>query len=212
MAARYCPKCGAANSPSAVFCQYCGTALPADVSAPLPSSGAPGAAPPTSWASPPSGASAYGAAPYGTAPYAAPPPSRPRRRVWVWILVGLVVFILIVGVIGFLFIPSGPAINVTEITIQSSDNVCGLANSEWNGFTANASEVLEAAFNLTGSTNASGGTNACTVTSVSSATTGFVVSNASVPLTIPANSNETLTFDLTCPSASYNGVLNLSFT
>ncbi|MGA7861287.1 MAG: zinc-ribbon domain-containing protein [Thermoplasmata archaeon] len=211
MAARYCPQCGGANSPTAAFCQYCGTALPPAPSSPLPSSGPTGAPPPPPvWGAPP-----YDAAPYGAPPYSAPSPARPRRRLWLWILVGLVVFILIVGVIGYLALPYSPAINVTEITFQSSDNPCGIAtpaNASWEGFTANTSQIVWLLFSIGGNVTSGGGTASCTISTVSSATAGFSVSGADVPLSIPANTNEMLQFNVTCPGSAYNGVLNLSVT
>jgi hypothetical protein len=212
VAARFCPQCGAANSPSAVFCQYCGTALPPDPSFPLPSSGVPlGQPPPSIWGALPPGSPGFGGPPNAGPPYGTSAPPRPRRRLWVWIIVGLVVFILVVGVVGYLAIPPTAAINVTGITVQSSDNVCGLDDSQWNGFTADANEELDVGFNVTGATNSSGGTSSCTISSVNAVTAGFLVYNASVPLVVPANANETLAFDLNCPS-SFNGILYLSFT
>jgi Double zinc ribbon len=213
VATRYCPQCGGVNSPTATFCQYCGTALPPAPSAPLISAGAGGAPPPPPvWGAPPTGGPAYGGAPYGAAPYGTPPPRRPTRRIWLWILVGVVVFILVVGVIGYFLIPPAPAINVTEIVFQSADDPCGLANLAYYGFTANTSQVVWLALSVGGNSTSNGGSAPCTISTISSATTGFALTGADVPLSIPANSNETLQFNVTCPSASYNGVLTLSVT
>jgi hypothetical protein len=218
MAPRYCPQCGAPSSPSAAFCQYCGTALPPVPSSPLPSSGASGVSPPPpAWSTPPPAGPAYTAPPYGAPvygapPYATPPPARPKRRLWLWIIVGFVVFFLVIAAVGYLLLPSAPAINVTEITFASSDDACGLENSAWEGFTANESQSLYLGFNLTGPANSSGGTLACKITTVNSTTTGFSVSGANVPLTIPANTNETLEFNVTCPSSPFNGALTVSVT
>jgi zinc-ribbon domain len=218
MASRYCPKCGAPNSPSAAFCQYCGAALPAATSSPLSSGPAAGVPPPPSWGTPPPGgpsyaAPPYGATPYGTPAYGPPPPARPGRRLWVYVIVGIVVFFVVIAAIGFFLIPAAPAINVSEITFLSTDNACGLANSDWEGFTGNSSQVFYIGFDLNGTANStSGGTDACMITTVSAVTAGFSVSGANVPLSIPRNATETLQFNLTCPSSSFNGVLDLSVT
>jgi zinc-ribbon domain len=219
VAARYCPKCGAPNSASAAFCQYCGAALPAAPASPLPSgalAGAPVPSPPA-WGAPPPGAPAFGQPPYGTSPYGTPvygppPPVRPKRHIWLWIVVGIVVLFVVIAAIGFFLVPAGPAINVSEITMQSADNACGLANSTWDGFTANASQVLWLGFGVTGPTNASGGTYACAIASVNVVTAGFSIFGANTPLDVAANSNATLQFNVTCPSSSYNGELTLSLT
>lgn len=208
MATRYCPHCGAPNSPTAAFCQYCGSPLPAAPSSPLPSGGVPGVPPPPP-SGPPYGTSPYGAPAYGTPPYSAPPPARPKRRLWLYIVVGIVVFFVVIAAIGFFLIPTAPAINVSEIVFLSSDNACGLQNSAWDGFTANTTQVLYLGFNLTGPTNSSGGTEACTIAALSADTAGFSLAGANVPLSIPQNGNETLEFNLTCPSSSFSGVLNL---
>jgi hypothetical protein len=127
--------------------------------------------------------------------------------------VGIVVFFVIVAAIGFFLVPAAPAINVTEITFLSTDDACGLANSTWDGFTANSSQVLYIGFpNLTGPAITGGGTNACTIMTVGTPTAGFSVANANVPLNIPKNTSETLLLNLTCPSSSFNGVLDLSVT
>jgi hypothetical protein len=130
----------------------------------------------------------------------------------VWILVGVIVVILVISVIGYVAQPPTSAVNVTEITFQSADDACGQANSEWEGFGANLSQVEWLAFSVGGNTTSGGGTAACAISSVASATTGFSVTGADVPLTIPANTNETLQFNVTCPSTSYNGVLTIALS
>ena len=173
--------------------------------------------PPAGWGAPSPGGPSYGTPPYGApaygAPaYGAPAPARPKRRLWLYIIVGIVVLFVILAAIDFFLIPTGPAIDVTEITFQSTDDACGLANSNWDGFTANSSQVLYIGFNLTGPANSSGGTNACTIETVSALTAGFSVGGANVPLNIPKNDNATLQFNVTCPSSSFNGVLDLTVT
>jgi hypothetical protein len=121
--------------------------------------------------------------------------------------VGFVVFILVVSVIGYLLIPPSLAINVTEIEFQSSDTVCGLGNYYWDGFSANESQIEWILLSVSGNS-----TGSCTISTVSSATSGFSVSGASVPLTISANGSATLQFNVTCPSSAYNGILTLSAT
>jgi hypothetical protein len=129
-------------------------------------------------------------------------------------LVGIVVFIVIVGVVGYFLVPAAPAINVTEITFQSADNPCGLATNytNWQGFTANESQVEWISFSVGGNATPGGGTSACTIHSVASGTSGFTLSGADTPLTIPANTNETLQFNVTCPAATFSGDLLISLT
>jgi hypothetical protein len=121
---------------------------------------------------------------------------------------------VVIAAIGYFLIPTAPAINVTEITFQSSENPCGLATnySNWDGFTANESDVEWIAFSIGGNATPSGGTTSCTISSVSSGTAGFTLSGADTPLSIPANTNETLQFNVTCPATAFSGTLFITVT
>jgi hypothetical protein len=125
-------------------------------------------------------------------------------------VIGIVVFILVIGAIGYLLVPPAPAINVSEVEFQSADDPCGLVNSRYVGFTANAGQVLLLLLSVVGNSTSGGGTASCTISTIGSATAGFTLTGADVPLFIPANTNETLQFDLTCPNSDYNGALFLS--
>jgi hypothetical protein len=206
VAARYCPHCGAPNPTTATFCQYCGTVLPALASTPLPS-GAAGAPPP-----PPS---PWGAPAYGTAPYPAPAPPPPRRRAIVWILVGFVVLILVIGVISFLAVPPSPPVNVvvTMIYFDSPDNACGLAGATDYGFNASTNQTVPFTYQISGANNSTGtGTLACTITDITTSTPGFSVTGATVPLMIAADATQLLSFNLSTPSDPYTGVLTFVIT
>lgn len=120
--------------------------------------------------------------------------------------------ILVVSVIGFLVLPAAPAINVTQINFESADNVCGLNGVAWDGFPANTSQVAWLAFPVGGNATSGGGSAACQISTVSSATPGFTISSANVPLAIPVNTNETLNVNVTCPSSSFSGILTLTLT
>ena len=199
MAPRWCVRCGAPNPPTAAFCEHCGTPIPNPPSTPLPSSalGVPGLPPP-----------AWGAPQYGvqsTAP--------PRRRWWVWIIVSLVVVVLVFGVSGFLFLPAAAAITVTGINFESPDDACGLNGATDSGFNASTGQSVGFTYQISGPNASSGsGTVSCTLSGITTSTQGFSVSGANVPLSIPANSTQLFSFNVTAPSAPYTGVLTLVIT
>ncbi len=204
VAARYCPHCGATNPPSATFCQYCGTVLPAAPSAVLPSS-VPTGAPPPPWGTP-----VYGGPTYAQT---APPP--PRRRLVLWIVVGFVVLILVVSVVGYLALPASPPLNVivTGINFDSPDNACGLAGAIDYGFNASTNESLPFTYQISGVNNSAGtGTVACSIAGVSTSTPGFTITGANVPVTIPANATQLLSFNVNTPPDPYTGVLTFVIT
>jgi hypothetical protein len=195
MSARFCMKCGGENPPGAVFCQYCGAPMASVPSAP-PLATAPVVIPP------PPGAWTSGPTP------TAPPP---RRRRWVRIVVVVVVVVIVLGVIGFLLLPPAPSVTVTQINFVSPNDVCGLNNIGWQGYTSNTSEVDQFGFPLTGNNTTGGATASCTVHTVSTSTSGFSVTG-NVPLYIPANTTEILWVNITEPGSSYNGALTLVLT
>jgi hypothetical protein len=123
------------------------------------------------------------------------------------VVVVIVVLILVVAGIAFIFL-SGPAVQVDGINVWAPDNVCGL----------NANPIGYAGFNTSTGTSQSiefGMRNfnatSCTVTSVTTNTTGFTLSDIQVPLSIPATSNATMNMTITSPSSSFSGILNLVF-
>jgi len=199
----FCAHCGGSNPDGAVYCQFCGSTLTA-TSAPLPSSFAP---PPPPTPSPPS-------APWGAG---APAPAGRRRggvgRTVLFVLVIVVVIILVVGVVSYFLIPTAANVEITGVNFQSPDNVCGLDgayDSAYYNATAGQSFTLE--YDISGNNTTSGGTAACEITSVSTPTAGFSISGANVPLAIPANSTQLLSFTVNPPGSAFTGVLTLVLT
>jgi len=170
-------------------------------SAPLP----PATPPPP----PPGG---WGPSPYGGGPIGGPP-RRSRARTVLIVVAVVVVVLLVIGVAAYLLLPAAPpAINVTGINFQSPDDACGLNGATDTGFTANESQAMEFTYQISGNNTTNGGTAACTIHTVSTSTPGFSVSGANVPLSIPVNSSQLLSFSVTMPSSSYTGVLTLVMT
>jgi hypothetical protein len=199
MAAQVCPSCGGSNPAGAAFCQYCGRAIGSSTpSAPLPTYSAPEAA----------------AAPMPWAPGAgsmAPPPRRRSR--WMVVLVVVVVVILVIGVASFFLVPPAPSIQVTEIDISSSDNVCDLDQASGYGFNASTGDAVSLQFDISGPNATSGsGTLACTISTLSTDPPGFNLTATNVPLYIPANETVVLSFTVLCPNTSYTGPLTLLMT
>lgn len=202
MASKYCTQCGGENRLDASFCQYCGTALPAAPSAPLPpsGSGSPTAPPPP-------------AAPgWTSAGYPPPTPTAPKRRRWGVIILAVIVAFLLVGGVIFLLAPSGPDVVVTGINFTSPDNACGLDGSTDSGFNASAGDSLELTYEISGNTTVGNATAACDLRSIVTTTPGFSLSGANTPLAVPANSTQLLSFSVNVPDATFTGVLTLVLT
>ncbi len=142
-------------------------------------------------------------------PYGQPPRPRRNSRLLI-IIVVLVVVLLVVGAIAFVFlVPAAPPIQVGQISIYAPDLVCGLAATPpyyYPGFNnstgANMSfEFYVPNFNATN----------CTVRSLTTNTSGFMVTYAQVPLPILAHGNATMNVSIGLPSSSFSGNLNLVF-
>jgi hypothetical protein len=197
MSGVFCIHCGGENPPQAEFCQYCGKSMAMSPSPPiLPSPVA--SAPQASW---------LAATPYATT--APPPPPRPRR--WGRIVVAIVAVILILGVI-FLFLAPSPNVIVTGINFSSPDDACGLNGATDYGFNASSGTSMQFTYQLSGNNTTDGGTSACTINSLTTSTPGFSISGANVPLAIPANSTQLLSFSVNMPSSSYTGILTFVLT
>src|SRR5271170_546504 len=110
MAAVHCAQCGGINPPGAAFCQYCGSSLTGTTGTPLPQSPPPMTPPPM----PPPYANMGGYSPQ-------PPPQRSASRVWKIVVIA-VVLVVVIGVLAFFLVPSGPAIQVGQINVWSPDN------------------------------------------------------------------------------------------
>lgn len=139
-----------------------------------------------------------------------PPPRRPRR--WGRIVVVIVVVVLILGVISYLSLGPSPDVLVTGINFSSPDNTCGLDGATDYGFNASSGTSMEFTYEISGNNTTSGGSAACTIHSVSTTTAGFSISGANVPLSIPVNSSQLLSFSVNMPGSSYTGILTLVIT
>jgi hypothetical protein len=123
------------------------------------------------------------------------------------VVVVIVVLLLVAAGIAFIFL-SAPAVQVNDINIWAPDNVCGLnANPiDYPGFNSSTGASQPIEFDMPNFNSTS-----CTVTSVSTNTTGFTLSDIQVPLPIPANSTVSMNITITSPSSSFSGYLNLVF-
>lgn len=197
MSSTYCSNCGAALTPGAQFCAYCGSPSPTMASgspppAPLPSAGP---APP----------------PYP--PYPAMEPTRPpaaRRRRGLVIAIVVVVLIAIIGGIAFYEL-TAPDVDVNSFIVWAPDNVCGLNEPNnliaYEGFNDSPGVTDYFQFDVP-NYNAT----TCTIVSATTNTSGFTVSDATVPLAIASNGTGTLSLNLTLPGSSWSGSVNLVFT
>jgi hypothetical protein len=138
-----------------------------------------------------------------------PPPQRSASRVWKIVVIA-VVLVVIIGVLAFVLFPSAPAIQVGQINVWSSDNVCGLNDASTYGFNASTGDVVPLSFDITGAPYGTGNaTYGCTIMSVTTNSSGFSVSDVNVPLAVPANATEVLNFNVQCPNSTFSGDLNL---
>jgi hypothetical protein len=192
-----CAHCGAALAPGTQFCAYCGAPT--------------GAAAPPVGGVPPAWSPSPGPLPGG---YGVPPPPRRRSHLLI-IVVVIVVLVLIFAVVAYEFeVANSPQVNISEINVWASDNVCGLMTSpngtyplQYTGYATNTSENDSWEFYDIPNVNST----ACTIEHVATNTSGFQVW-AEVPAIIPAEDpNGTLNLSIIAPGSSFNGVLNLIF-
>lgn len=129
------------------------------------------------------------------------------------LLVVFVVIILVAGALSYLLTPTPPNVTITGINFQSPDDACGLNGAtDPNWYNTTASQSLTLSYELSGSNTTAGGTAACQITSVSTTTPGFSITGANVPLAIPANSTQILSFTVNPPGSAFSGVLTIVLT
>lgn len=122
---------------------------------------------------------------------------------WVALVIGVLVVVGIVVVAAAFIFAVGTSSTVSGVNYTSSDNACSTNGATGIGFTATGGGThLETLF-LTGGFFLS-----CTVHSVTATTSGFSISGANVPLTVPAGGSADLSFTIHVPS-NYNGVLTI---
>jgi len=121
----------------------------------------------------------------------------------------VVVVVIVVAIVGFVIYESlAPVVSVTGINVWAPDNVCGYnANSiGYYGFNDSPGVTDSFAFPLP-NFNATN----CTITGVTTNTSGFGLSNVGVPLTLPGGGNGTLYASISLPGSAWSGYLNLVF-
>jgi len=143
--------------------------------------------------------------------YAPPPPKESGFPIWVIIVI--VVVVVIGAVAAIAVITAGEVVHslsqlgvvqVSAINITSRDNACGLnGRSLLAGFLSGPDASFSDTLNITSSNSSS-----CTIHSVAAVTAGFGLSDANVPLTIPGDGSQNLSFTITTPN-SFDGVLIL---
>jgi len=130
------------------------------------------------------------------------------------VLVVFVVLILVAGVVSYLLIPAPASVEITGVNFQSPDNACGLegaTDTSWYNTTTGTSFVLSYLISGPNATSWNG-TLACEISSINTTTAGFSITGANVPLSIPANSTQTLAFTVNPPGSAFTGVLTLVLT
>jgi len=190
-----CGQCGGPNPFGALNCQWCGATLPP---------------PPLTF--PPSDAE--------TPPSTPSPDASPSSRSGPGpstIVRVIVVAVFAVILIGLLFsvpsittpsssppsVPSPPSapVNVTSITIVSSDDVCGLNGTVEPGFSGNSDAFSGVTWQITAPP---GG---CTISGISAETGGFIILTLDLPFTIPSGETGAFSISLELPEGGYNGPL-----
>jgi hypothetical protein len=133
----------------------------------------------------------------------------------VTVVVVVIVLLLGAGIVASLFLISPPPpVQVEEIAIYSPNNVCGLNVNgiAYYGFNSSTSANQTLDFPVPNYNSTS-----CTVHGVTTNTTGFSITYAQVPLTIPAGNaqgsvNASMNVTIISPPSSFSGVLNLIFS
>ena len=119
------------------------------------------------------------------------------------LLVGLIVVIATLAY-AFFF---APQVEVTGINFASPDNACGLDGATDDGFNATPGDSFQLTYSIPNNSSA-----LCTISAVTTSTPGFSISGANVPLAIPANGSQLLSFSVNLPNSAYVGILTLVIT
>jgi hypothetical protein len=122
-----------------------------------------------------------------------------------------VVILIVISVLAYaVFAPSSsPPIQVANMNVWAPDNVCGLSANPigYQGYsgstnTSTAFELEVPNFNST----------SCTITSVTTNTSGFALSDIQEPLTVPGSGNTTMNLTISSPDVAFSGNLSLVFS
>ncbi len=133
-----------------------------------------------------------------------PPPKKSHKMLWIGIIIGVVIVIIVIGVLAYVG-SNANSVDVTAINITSSNNACGVSGHSFSGFTTNPGGKIQDTI-IIGNGNI---LLSCTINSVAATTSGFSISGANVPLSIPAGGTQSLSFTIIAPGSSYNGVLTI---
>lgn len=196
VASKFCTKCGASNDSSAGFCGSCGNPFSAQP-APLPPPPPPAAYPPVQGPTLTNQPQPF----FGTSP--PPPPKKHGPLYWVAVAIAVIVLVIIVVVVLAFFYAVGTSSTVTGINYTSADDACGANGQTGVGFTTSGGGSYQETLFVSGGLLLS-----CTIHSVAATTSGFTVSGANVPLTVPADGSADLSFTIHVPS-NYHGVLTI---
>jgi hypothetical protein len=134
------------------------------------------------------------------------PPDKPYGAVFLMVITILVVAIFVTLALQSQKPINSPTTNVAAIEITSYDDVCRTNGQSEPGFYTDAGNLEPETFSIRNND----GQGSCTIGTISATTTGFNVSGANVPLSVPAGESENLTFNLTTPLYSFNGVLTIN--
>jgi hypothetical protein len=148
-------------------------------------------------------------APATQAAYVSAAPAVPpkKKHTLLWVVIAVIVIIVVIVIAASAFFVAATSVDVTAINYTSSDNACGTNGGTALGFTTGSNAAYQATIIVTNSNIIL----SCTINSVSTTTSGFSISGANVPLTIPAGGTESVSFTIHTPGGSYTGVLTLDF-
>jgi hypothetical protein len=130
---------------------------------------------------------------------------RRRRRVFTFAVVLAIVAVAVAAAL--LYVENtGPEIHIAAILVDAPDDVCGLGDEHiaYHGYSASGVAPTTVAIHVPNLNDTT-----CVVDSLVTNTTGFAVSGAKLPFTIPAGGGVSLSLSITPPARSYSGNLTL---
>lgn len=133
------------------------------------------------------------------------PPRRVRKGRWL-LIVGAVAIAVLLIVVGLsLLAVRKDAVSVPTIQLTSADDACRVDGQNLQGFNANEGDSVRETLTIHNANLSA----SCTMVSVTAETAGFSVSRANTPVSVPPDSNGTLSFSILAPSSPYSGSLTL---
>lgn len=123
---------------------------------------------------------------------------------YIGIVVVVVVVVIVIAVLASLA-AVGSSVDVTAINVTSSDNACGANGHSFSGFTTGSGGTEQYTLSVTNGNILL----SCTISTVAATSSGFSISGANTPVSIPAHGTQSVSFTIHAPSGSYTGVLTL---